>query len=168
MKHGSTYSLKFRRRREGKTSYKLRLGLLKSDLQRVIVRNKTKNIIIQFADYDEKGDRILISLTSFQLKKFGWNFSFSTIPSAYLTGLLAGKNAVKKDIKKAVLDIGLQTPTKGCKIFGALKGLVDAGLDIPHDSAIYPDESRIRGEHLKNDALVKKFEEIKENLLREV
>ena len=32
----------------------------------------------------------------------------------------------------AVLDVGLMRTTTGAKIFGALKGAVDGGLDIPH------------------------------------
>ena len=31
----------------------------------------------------------------------------------------------------------------------ALKGVIDAGLDVPADSETFPSESRINGEHLK-------------------
>jgi len=33
-------------------------------------------------------------------------------------------------------------------VFAALKGVVDAGMRIPHSEEILPDESRIRGEHI--------------------
>ena len=33
---------------------------------------------------------------------------------------------------RCYLDIGLARTTTGAKIFGALKGAVDGGLDIPH------------------------------------
>lgn len=33
---------------------------------------------------------------------------------------------------RAVLDVGLYRTTTGARIFGALKGAVDGGLDIPH------------------------------------
>jgi len=32
----------------------------------------------------------------------------------------------------AVLDVGLYRTTTGARIFGALKGAADGGLDIPH------------------------------------
>ena len=35
---------------------------------------------------------------------------------------------------RCYLDIGLARTTTGAKIFGALKGAVDGGLDIPHRS----------------------------------
>ena len=33
---------------------------------------------------------------------------------------------------RAYLDVGLARTTTGAKIFGALKGAVDGGIDIPH------------------------------------
>ena len=33
-------------------------------------------------------------------------------------------------------------------MFAALKGAVDAGLHIPHDDLILPDDERIKGEHI--------------------
>jgi hypothetical protein len=46
------------------------------------------------------------------------------------------------------LDIGLNPPIKGSRIYAALKGVVDSGLDIPHSPDILPDDSRISGEHI--------------------
>merc|ERR1711911_532367 len=34
----------------------------------------------------------------------------------------------------AILDIGLKRPTRGAKVFAILKGVADAGVDIPHKS----------------------------------
>jgi len=39
---------------------------------------------------------------------------------------------------KAVLDVGLQRTTLGARIFGALKGAVDGGLDVPHSENLFP------------------------------
>ncbi|MCK4757381.1 MAG: 50S ribosomal protein L18, partial [Thermoplasmata archaeon] len=64
---------------------------------------------------------------------------------------------------KAVLDIGLHAPTKGSKVYAVLKGMVDAGLDIPHDPSIIPDESRIKGETLGED-VPKIFESVSNNI----
>lgn len=33
---------------------------------------------------------------------------------------------------RAFLDVGLARTTTGARVFGALKGAVDGGLDIPH------------------------------------
>jgi large subunit ribosomal protein L5e len=38
----------------------------------------------------------------------------------------------------AVLDVGLRRTTTGARVFGALKGAVDAGLYIPHSVKRFP------------------------------
>lgn len=39
---------------------------------------------------------------------------------------------------KAVLDIGLVATTTGNRVFGALKGAIDGGLQIPHSEKRFP------------------------------
>lgn len=39
---------------------------------------------------------------------------------------------------RAFLDVGVRRTTKGCRIFGALKGAVDGGMDIPHNEKLFP------------------------------
>ncbi|HEC88690.1 MAG TPA: 50S ribosomal protein L18 [Thermoplasmata archaeon] len=156
----------FRRRREGKTDYRKRHALLKSRKIRVVVRKSNKNIKIQFAEYNPEGDKIITSVTGSALKKYGWEYSLSNVPSAYLTGLLAGKRALKNGIKEGILDIGLYSPRKGSKIFAALKGVVDAGVDVPYGEEILPSEERIYGKHI-NDELAEKVEEIKNKIEEE-
>ena len=39
---------------------------------------------------------------------------------------------------RCYLDIGLARTTTGAKVFGALKGAVDGGLDIPHSNKRFP------------------------------
>jgi hypothetical protein len=51
-------------------------------------------------------------------------------------------------VKEAILDVGLNPPVKGSKIYAALKGAIDAGIKVPHDPEILPDEARISGEHI--------------------
>ncbi|MHA1860396.1 MAG: 50S ribosomal protein L18, partial [Candidatus Asgardarchaeia archaeon] len=72
-------------------------------------------------------------------------------------GLLIGKRALKKRIKSAVLDIGVQKSIKGSRIYALLKGVVDAGLKVPHSPDVLPPEDRIKGEHI-----VKYAKELKE------
>lgn len=138
----------FRRRREGKTDYRARLALIKSQIPRAVVRISLKDIRIQFVQFELPGDRILTTATARELRKYGWTRSTCNVPSAYMTGYIAGKRALKMGIDHAVLDIGLKRPTLGNRIFSALKGLVDAGLEIPHGEGIFPSEERIKGEHI--------------------
>ncbi|MCD6447442.1 MAG: 50S ribosomal protein L18 [Thermoplasmata archaeon] len=158
--------LPFRRRREGKTNYRKRLALLKSGKPRVVVRKSNKNIRVQFALYDMNGDRIVASAIGTDLRKYGWEYSLSNTPAAYLTGLLAGKRALKKGLKEGVLDIGLYTPRRGARIFAALKGVVDAGVDVPYGEEIVPSEDRLYGKHI-SDEIAEKVEEIKSKIEEE-
>mmetsp|Transcript_23758 Transcript_23758/g.34910 ORF Transcript_23758/g.34910 Transcript_23758/m.34910 type:complete len:307 (-) Transcript_23758:326-1246(-) len=43
---------------------------------------------------------------------------------------------------RALLDVGCKTTTTGCRIFGALKGAADGGLDIPHSEKRFPGYDR--------------------------
>ncbi len=164
MARNAIYRVKMRRRREGKTNYRKRLAYLKSGKPRAVVRKTLKYIIVQIVEYNDDGDRILVGLNSSHLAKYGWKGSFKNTPAAYLTGYLAGKLALKKGIKEAVLDIGLQSPIKGSRVFAALKGMVDAGMSIPHSEDVYPAEERIKGEHISND-VAKMFDEVKNNIM---
>jgi large subunit ribosomal protein L18 len=143
MATGPTYRVQFRRRREGKTNYRYRKSLLVSGSPRAVVRKSLKSIQVQFIIFDVRGDKILTSATAFELKKFGWTGVCSNTSAAYLVGLLAGKRALKKGVTNAVLDIGLHSPTKGSKVFAALKGIVDAGVHVPHDPKVLPSDERI-------------------------
>jgi large subunit ribosomal protein L18 len=146
---GPRDNLPFRRRREKRTDYKSRRALVSSGIPRLVVRGTNKHMTVQLVEANPKGDKILASANSTELgKKYGWKLHCGNVPSAYLTGLMAGVKAKNKGFTKAVLDIGLRKGTKGCRSFAALKGAVDSGLEIPHDKKIFPDESRIRGEHI--------------------
>ena len=50
MANKKTYTVPFRRKREGKTNYKKRLGLLKSKSLRLVVRKSNKHILVQLVD----------------------------------------------------------------------------------------------------------------------
>lgn len=43
---------------------------------------------------------------------------------------------------RALLDVGCRPTTTGCRIFGALKGAADGGLDIPHSNKRFPGYDR--------------------------
>jgi len=142
---------RLKRRREKKTDYAQRLKLLKSGKPRLVVRVSLRNVLMQIVQYEPRGDKILTSILTKDLKKFGW-LGGCNLPAAYLTGLLAGYKILKKGINEAILDIGLQMSTKGNKIYAAVKGCKDAGLKIPIDENIIPPEERINGKSIENYA----------------
>ncbi len=149
MARDSRYCVPYRRRREGKTNYRKRKALIVSGKPRLVVRGSLKNIIVQIIEAKPKGDVVLASAHSRELlKKFGWKAPRGNVPTAYLTGLLCGLKAKAKGIQEAILDIGLHSPTKGARVFAALKGVLDAGLSVPHGEEKLPDDDRIRGAHI--------------------
>ena len=152
MANRKLYSISFRRQRKGKTGYKKRLKLLLSGKPRLVIRKSIKQIFVQAVDYDEKGDKILLSCTSYDLKKNGWKAGFNNLPSAYLTGVLMGKKCLEKGIKEMVPDIGLNKSVKGSKMYAVLKGVIDSGVNINCSEEILPPEGRIKGEHIKKYA----------------
>jgi large subunit ribosomal protein L18 len=152
MTHGPRYKVKTRRRREGKTDYRMRLELLKSKKTRIVVRKTIKNTHVQFVEYNELGDKVLVSAMSKELaNKYNWKYSAATTPAAYLTGLLAGKRAADKGIKEGVLDIGRYVPVTGSKVFAALKGVLDAGVECSFNEEKIPNEDRLLGKHINKD-----------------
>ncbi|MEM2934472.1 MAG: 50S ribosomal protein L18 [Methanocellales archaeon] len=153
------YKVKFRRRREGRTDYRRRLNLLLSKQPRLVIRKSLKHIRAQLVLQGERGDLTMASASSKELVKYGYRASTSNTPAAYLTGLLLGYRAKKAGFSNAILDIGLYSPSKGARVFAALKGALDAGLHIPHNESILPSEERIRGEHVNFST--PEFEEIK-------
>ncbi|MFW9793158.1 MAG: 50S ribosomal protein L18 [Candidatus Thorarchaeota archaeon] len=148
MAQGPTFRVKFRRRREGKTNYYRRRRLLQSRRPRLVVRKTNTTTIVQIVNASVVGDSTVASAISTELKNHGWLAGTGNVPSAYLTGLLAGLRAKSRGVKNAVLDLGLNPPVKGSRVYAALKGAVDAGLEIPHDPEVLPDESRLSGEHI--------------------
>lgn len=163
MAHGPRYRVAFRRRREGRTDYRTRLALVKSGEPRLVVRKSHRTITVQFIDFDEKGDVIRAAATSKDLAQHGWTTSTGATPAAYLTGLLAAKRAKSKGISRAVLDIGRNEPTKGGRLFAALKGVLDGGIQVPHSKEVLPDEKRLAGGHLA-DAPVDLFKKVQASL----
>jgi large subunit ribosomal protein L18 len=147
----------FRRKREGRTDYRKRLALLKSRLPRLVVRKSNKHMIIQLVSYEPDGDKVLLTARSTELKKFGWTGATGNIPAAYLTGYLLAKKAKKE---KAIVDIGYQIHQAGSRIYAAVKGAKDGGLDVACSEKVFPNEDRITGKHCK----IKDFEGVKKKI----
>lgn len=72
---------------------------------------------------------------------------------------------------RVYLDIGLARTTLGAKIFGALKGAADAGLDIPHNAKKFPgydvDEKEYDAEAHKERIFGENIKEYMEQLIED-
>lgn len=165
MAEGPRYRVHFRRRRNGKTNYRYRLKLLKSGKPRAVVRVTNQRVLVSLTSYDPKGDVVSAQAQSSELPELGFGeHSLTATPAAYLTGYLAGVRGLAAGQQEAVLDGGLTHPTPGGRVMGALKGLLDAGLQIPHSEEHFPSADRLSGKHLSGKPpvdLQKMIEQIK-------
>jgi large subunit ribosomal protein L18 len=173
MAAGSRYFVPFRRRREGKTDYYQRTRLVVADAPRMVVRRTNRHIIVQLVIAEMEGDRTLVSANSAELEKYGYAGSTSSTPAAYLTGMLFAAKAKKAQHVRAILDIGLNRATPGARVFAALRGAVEGGLEVPHSGEILPADERIRGEHIaaynKNAGdIVKNVEKVADAIKKEL
>jgi len=132
---------------------------------RFCVRRTNKRIICQVIFATLTGDKVMCAADSKELRKHGLNAGLTNYAASYCTGLLcarrllAGKNMdtmfkgndkidgshyctddIKSDRRpfKAFLDVGLVRTTTGNRVFGAMKGACDAGLNIPHKDKRFP------------------------------
>ncbi|KAK3184639.1 hypothetical protein Dsin_031925 [Dipteronia sinensis] len=125
---------------------------------RFVVRFTNKDIIAQIVSATIAGDLVLASAYSHELPRYGLEVGLTNYASAYCTGLLLARRVLKmlemdeeyegnveatgEDFSvepadsrrpfRALLDVGLVKTTTGNRVFGALKGALDGGLDIPH------------------------------------
>ncbi|PIN75893.1 50S ribosomal protein L18 [Candidatus Woesearchaeota archaeon CG10_big_fil_rev_8_21_14_0_10_37_12] len=145
MATNNKYTVQHRRKREGKTNYKVRMKLLSGHKPRLVIRKSLKHIQAQIVEFNPSGDKVVISAHTKELAKYGWKGSNCGTNAAYLTGLLLGKKAKNKT---CVLDIGQYTSVKGCVLYALVQGATDAGLKIPCSKEVIPSKQRIRGEHV--------------------
>jgi len=132
---------------------------------RFVVRSTNKDIIAQIVYSRMQGDIVLASAYAHELKNFGVPVGLTNYAAHYCTGLLLARRILQQfKLDKAYqgqlevdgdeyyveanddgpapfrcyLDVGLTRTTTGNKVFGALKGAVDGGLDIPHSTKRFP------------------------------
>lgn len=113
----------------------------------ITVNITNENTQVQVLKPGMTGDKVIASAHSRYLLDKGWKGSRKSVPAAYLTGYLAGKKAIGQGAKDAILYTGTRKYTQ--RMAAALKGVVDAGVQVPADSETFPSEERINGEHLK-------------------
>jgi large subunit ribosomal protein L5e len=133
---------------------------------RLVVRKTNKDIICQIAYATVKCDRILSAAYSHELPNYGVKAGLKNYAASYATGLLLARRVLTKlglaDMYEGmtkpenfgkyysveeivggerrpfyvILDVGLNRTTTGAKIFAAMKGAVDGGLEIPHSESM--------------------------------
>ncbi|XP_010551993.1 PREDICTED: 60S ribosomal protein L5-like [Tarenaya hassleriana] len=125
---------------------------------RFVVRFTNKDIVAQIVSASIAGDIVLAAAYAHELPRYGLEVGLTNYAAAYCTGLLLARRVLKmlemdseyegnveasgEDFSveptdtrrpfRALLDVGLVRTTTGNRVFGALKGALDGGLDIPH------------------------------------
>ncbi len=145
------YSKILRRLREEKTNYRKRGTMLMGKRDFITVNITNENTQVQILKPGMTGDKVIASAHSRYLIEKGWKGSRKSVPAAYLTGYLAGKKALGQGAKDAILYTGTRKYTQ--RMAAALKGIIDAGVQVPASEETFPSDDRINGEHLtvKND-----------------
>lgn len=132
---------------------------------RMIVRFTNKDIICQVAYARIQGDVIICAAYAHELPRYGVKVGLTNYAAAYCTGLLLARRLLQKfkldslytgteevdggeyqvesidgqpGAFRCYLDVGLVRTTTGARVFGALKGAVDGGLDMPHSMKRFP------------------------------
>jgi len=140
------YSKILRRLREEKTNYKKRGTMLMGKRDFITVNITNENTQVQILKPGMTGDTVIASAHSRYLLDKGWKGSRKSVPAAYLTGYLAGKKALGKGATDAIMYTGTRRYTQ--RMAAALKGVIDAGVQVPADPETFPPVERINGEHL--------------------
>jgi len=126
---------------------------------RLVVRFTNKDIVAQVIYSKITGDVVLTAAYAHELPRYGIKFGLTNYAAAYAVGLLLArrhltnigladkyvglKEASGTDYNveenkegarpfTALLDVGLVRTTTGHRIFGALKGALDGGVNVPH------------------------------------
>jgi len=127
---------------------------------RLVVRFSNRDITCQITYSSIAGDVVVAAAYSHELADYGLKVGLSNYAAAYATGLLVARRVLTKfglaDTYKGceevtgedycveavedgprpffcLLDTGLKRTSSGSKVFAALKGALDGGLDIPHN-----------------------------------
>ncbi len=166
MAHGKNQRLRYKRRRNGETDYRRRIRMLRGGNARAVVRVTNTQTICQLVTYETTGDNVAVSVDGKMLvDAYGWPLDASrkSVPASYLSGYAMAKAAIAAGHDEAILDIGLAASTPGNRVFAALKGMVDAGLEIPHSEDVLPSDERINGAHI-DDSIAAAVESAKKSI----
>lgn len=163
---------------------------------RMVVRITNRDVICQVAYARIEGDVIVCAAYAHELPRYGVKLGLTNYASAYCTGLLLARRLLNKfkldeiylgveeangedfEVKdvadkpaafRCYLDVGLAKTSTGAKIFGAMKGAVDGGLNIPHTNKRFPgfDEEKFNPEVHRQHILGLHVAEFMKRLLSE-
>ena len=140
--------------------------MLRGGMPRAVVRVSNTQVTCQLVSFDAGGDRVLASVTGKTLvNKHKWpsEASRKSVPACYLAGMALAKSALAAGHTEAILDIGLAASSGGSRVFAALRGMVDCGLEIPHSEEVLPSDDRVSGSHISDD-LAKAVEATKKSI----
>ncbi len=145
----SDYVHLFKRRREGKTDYRKRRGMIVGTKPFLAVRVSNRYVYSQIVRPSAQGDHTLAQSSSRDLSKnYGWKGGTKNLPAAYLTGYALGKAALKNQINDATVYSGVSRFIHGSRVSALLNGAKDAGLSLEVDEEALPSEERINGGHI--------------------
>ena len=154
-----------RRRLENRTNYTKRKKILENSKDRIVIRKSNRYVTIEYVESREAQDSVKCLVLSKELLDYGWPKeqlgSLKGLGAAYLTGLLFANKMKNIKVSKIVLDTGLIRSTKGSRVYAAVKGLVDNGIKLACDPKMYPEEKRIKNEHIASF-----FDKVKESVLK--
>lgn len=149
-----------RRRIENKTNYNKRLKLLKGNSPRLVIRKTNRYILLQIIESKNAEDKVIYSASTKELTKLGWpkekEGSLKSLSASYLAGLLLGEKSGKLK-GRVILDTGLIPNTKGSRVYAAIKGVADSGIEINYDEKVIPSMERIEGKAQKLDSIFNKI-----------
>jgi large subunit ribosomal protein L5e len=154
----------------------------KTPKYRFVVRITNRDIVCQIFSADITHDVCMLAAYAHELPRYGIKCGLTNYAAAYATGLLLARRVnsklgleyegseevtgemfhVEADPEgkapfKALLDVGLRRTTTGARIFGALKGACDGGLDIPHNDRRFPGSECTAGDYSANAETHKKY-----------
>jgi large subunit ribosomal protein L18 len=150
-----------RRRYEGKTDYKARFHLLKSGKARVVFRKTNRYLTAQVVTSEIAEDKVQVTVSTKDLLSHGWPSnlagSLKSLPAAYLMGQLLAK---KSKVKSGVLDLGLHAHVPKSRVYAFVKGMIDAGFDLPVNKEVLPTDEMMN----RNENTAKLIKQLKEKL----
>jgi large subunit ribosomal protein L5e len=143
---------------------------------RLVVRFSNKDITCQIFSADLDHDVCVAAAYAHELRRYGVKVGLTNYAASYCTGLLLARRVNKKfgleemypgkaevdgeDFNvneeaegndkapfRALLDVGLARTTTGARLFGALKGACDGGLDVPHNDRRFPGSAKNEAEN---------------------
>jgi large subunit ribosomal protein L5e len=154
----------------------------KTPKYRMVVRITNRDIVCQIFSADMTHDVCMLAAYAHELPRYGLSVGLTNYSAAYCTGLLLARRINSKlgleyegaeDVDgaefhveadpegkapfRALLDVGLRRTTTGARIFGALKGACDGGLDIPHNDRRFPGTTCISHDFTADPEVHKKY-----------